>query len=631
MWSATTILSIVVAVVAIIYFHPGTEHAYISYTPGLAKLYLCDIIPFQEVTWNRIEIDAPHLHSDKNKQPNIIIIIADDLGYNDLSGGAGVMTPYIDSIRENGVTFTQAYAGHATCSPARASLLTGRYPNRFGYESLAVSSLLSWTISRPKKTVPRQPVFHYNLLSKVPDDRDMMIPPSEIMISDVLRNASYTTVHVGKWHLGERKGMLVEERYDEVVGFAEGAAMYAYPPDQPGIVNERLSDALDKYLWINLFDFVQHNGSARFPAKEYMTDYLAKQTAAAIRTKMTPPSDSSKAVPPLFMTVAFNAPHTPLQAKKEDYDSPEFQHLSHVEKVYAGMIKALDRGVGTILDAVEATGQANNTLVIFTSDNGGPGYVGIPQLNHPFRGWKATFFEGGFRVPMFMSWPGVFTPGTEYSRPVGHVDIFSTVLAAASIDIEPMKKDRVYDGVDLRPYVDAKQSAFRRQRSCEDADEQCEALPQDDTLNTLYLEDPHESLFWRTGSYTAFRHGDWKIQATWLPDRVWLTDLLNDPTERKNLAAGLLWSAFKSILDNSTSQLECCELLTKFVQANATLGHLDGQDLVSRLCVTGQRMMEVNAEQAEPLWPALTEVPMPVDSATATVQTLEEEHVYWAL
>jgi arylsulfatase A-like enzyme len=609
-------LSILAVLVSILWLHPGTQLHYISYLPGIHKLYFSKIIPYQEVEWLRKEVPSESINPEL---PNIVVIIADDLGFNDLSGGAGALTPHIDSIRHGGVSFTQSYAGHATCSPARASLLTGRYPNRFGYESLAVSALLSWTISRPNRSIPRQPVFHYDKLSQVPDDGDMMIPLTEVMISDVLRNASYSTVHIGKWHLGERRGMLPEDRYEEVVGFTEGAAMYAYPPDRPDIMNERLPDPLDGYLWVNLYDFVQHNGTGRFPINgEYMTDYLAKQAAAAIRTKLMPPTTPNKAVPPLFMTVAFNAPHTPLQAKKEDYDSPEFANLSHKEKVYAGMIKALDRGVGVIHDAIRDTGKEDNTLVIFTSDNGGPGYVGIPHLNSPFRGWKATFFEGGFRVPMYMRWPKVFDAGVEYHRPVSHVDIFSTVASAAQVDLTWLKNDRVVDGVDLVPYVHALNAPETAATG---------------TDNSEFLKDPHESLFWRTGSYTAFRHGDWKLQATWLPDRVWLTDMIEDQVEKVNLADGLLWSVFKNILDVSSSHDSCVAALSAHVSANITTGngHIKSNAVINRLCTIGDRMLAVTAEQAEPLWPALTEVPMPVDTATAVVANINDEYVYWAL
>lgn len=139
---------------------------------------------------------------------------------------------------------------------------------------------------------------------------------------------------------------------------------------------------------------------------------------------------------PFFITLAYNAPHSPLQALKSDYEDPEVAAIpSHTRRVYAAMIKALDRGVGKVLDALQECGQWENTIVIFTSDNGGASYIDLPHINRPYRGWKATFFEGGLRIPLFMQWPQMIPASTILDQAVSHVDIFPTVFAAASLMI----------------------------------------------------------------------------------------------------------------------------------------------------------------------------------------------------
>jgi arylsulfatase A-like enzyme len=203
------------------------------------------------------------------------------------------------------------------------------------------------------------------------------------------------------------------------------------------------------------------------------------------------------------MYLSFNAPHTPLQALRSDYDA--LAHIpDHRLRVYAAMIRALDRGVGTVLNALRANGLERDTLVIFSSDNGGANYIGLPDVNRPFRGWKATFFEGGIHVPFFMKWPAAVPPGTTFAAPVGHVDIFATAAAAAGV---PVPGDRVIDGVDLVPFVTgATQGA------------------------------PHRALYWRSGAYRAVLTDGWKLQVAAHPDTRWLFHLREDPTERHNVA-----------------------------------------------------------------------------------------------
>jgi arylsulfatase A-like enzyme len=206
---------------------------------------------------------------------------------------------------------------------------------------------------------------------------------------------------------------------------------------------------------------------------------------------------------PFLLYLAFYAPHTPLQATKADYDA--LAHIAdHRTRVYAAMIRALDRGVGKVLAQLKASGLDENTLVLFTSDNGGADYIAIDGINAPFRGWKMTFFEGGIRTPFFARWPGVIPAGSRLDAPVAHIDIFPTAVAAAG---GQLPADRRIDGVNVLPYV----------------------------LGTAPGV-PHESLFWRSGQYQAVRVGDWKLQRNERPAQQFLYDLKADPTERRNLA-----------------------------------------------------------------------------------------------
>jgi arylsulfatase A-like enzyme len=169
------------------------------------------------------------------------------------------------------------------------------------------------------------------------------------------------------------------------------------------------------------------------------------------------------------------------------------------------MMRDLDRNVGRLQATLKAEGLDQNTLVIFTSDNGGAGYIGLPEINKPYRGWKATFFEGGIHSPFFIKWPGVVAPGSHFDRPVAHVDIFATAAAAAGAK---MPADRVMDGVNLIPYVTG-QSQGR----------------------------PHQTLYWRSGQYKVMLDGDWKLQSSEAQHKVWLYNLASDPTEHHELSA----------------------------------------------------------------------------------------------
>ncbi|MBU4433186.1 MAG: sulfatase-like hydrolase/transferase [Alphaproteobacteria bacterium] len=437
------------------------------------------------------------------RPPNIIFILADDLGYNDVSlngggiAGGVVKTPNIDAIAQGGVDMTNGYAGNATCAPSRAALMTGRYPTRFGFEFTPTPvgfSRLVGTFRSPGSLHP--PHFARELAKDVPPMDELNVPASEITIAEVLKTRGYHTVHLGKWHLGGTKGSRPEDQgFDESLGFIAGASMFL-PAKDPGVENSKQSfDPIDKFLWANLPYAVQYNGQPAFKPNAYMTDYLSDQAIASIKANKNQP---------FFMYLAYNAPHTPLQATKADYDAlPQIK--DHRLRVYGAMVRNLDRNIGRVMQTLKDQGLDDNTLVIFTSDNGGAHYIGLPEINRPYRGWKATFFEGGVHVPYYMRWPAVLPAGGHYANPVSHIDMFATAAGAAGAEVP---QDRPIDGVNLTPFVIGKATGR-----------------------------PHDVLFWRSGDYRMVRAGDWKLQVLDNPSKVWLFDLAADPTERNNLAA----------------------------------------------------------------------------------------------
>ncbi|SKB50167.1 sulfatase-like hydrolase/transferase [Sphingopyxis flava] len=461
--------------------------------PGLIADWRDPVQPNRPVVWQQ----GPGVPAEAIQPPNIILIVADDLGWNDISlhgggvAGGRVETPNIDAIAREGVEFTTAYAANATCSPSRAAMMTGRYPTRFGFEYTAVPVEFAENLTHGSGIGPLKPVFHQELITPdIPDYPDMGVPPGEITIAEAVKAAGYHTIHIGKWHLGEAPRLQPQAQgFDESLAVLAGGAKFL-PDDDPDAVNAKLPwDPIDRFIWANLRHAVSFNGSERFHPKGHMTDYFAEEAIKAIRANRNRP---------FFLYLAFNAPHTPLQATKADY-----ARLSQIKdektRVYGAMIAQLDRRIGDVMAELKRAGIDDNTLVIFTSDNGGAWYNGIPDLNAPYRGWKATFFEGGIRTPLFMRWPGRIAPGTARADLTGHIDIFATIAAAAGAK---MPTDRVMDGE-----------------------------------NILAGPAAREALYWRSGDYRAVRAGDWKLQVTKRPEKVRLYNLATDPTEQHDLAA----------------------------------------------------------------------------------------------
>jgi arylsulfatase A-like enzyme len=467
---------------------------YWYYLPGIIEGIRNPVQPNREVVWD--EGPAKAEVPPTQRAPNIVLILVDDLGFNDLTFGGGglaggtVPTPNIDALAHNGATFINGYSGNATCAPSRAAIMTGRFATRFGFEFTPAPPEFAETIASFSGD---DAVYFADRAKDAPHVNAMSVPLDEIYIPQMLKERGYHTAMLGKWHLGGTEGSRPEDRgFDEALGFMRGASLFGKKND-PNIVNSYQDyDPIDRFLWANLPFSVQFNGSENFEPSEYMTDYLSNEAVKVIRANRNRP---------FFLYLAYNAPHTPLQALKSDYDA-----LSHIEdhtlRTYAAMIVALDRGVGKVMDELRAQGLEENTIVIFTSDNGGANYVGLPDINQPYRGWKASFFEGGIHVPFFMQWPARIPAGTKLTGRAAHVDIFATAAAAAGAK---MPDDRVYDGLDLMRQVEGEDMSER-------------------------------NLYFRSGHYRTLFKGDWKLQVSERPAKTWLFNLADDPTEQRNLA-----------------------------------------------------------------------------------------------
>ena len=436
------------------------------------------------------------------RPPNIIVILADDLGINDVSthGGGrtaqGVPTPNIDAIARDGVRFDQGYAGSAVCTVSRAALLTGRYPWRFGVEFTPTPGAMARVLPAlyADKDRLHKPVVDLDKAKQSKDFNDLGMPPTEQTLAKLLKPQGYHNIHIGKWHLGSTPEMRPNNQgFDESLFMESG--LYLPDGDARGVSSKQDFDPIDKFLWPNMRFGVSYNGGKWFEPSKYLTDYFTDEAVTAIKRNKHQP---------FFMYLAHWGVHTPLQAAKEDYDALA-NIPDHRRRVYSAMVRSVDRSVGRVLQTLREEGLEENTIVIFTSDNGAPGYIGLPEVNQPYRGWKLTFFEGGLRVPYVAKWPGRIPAGLQYRPPVSNIDILPTVLAAAG---GKLPTDRVIDGVNLLPFLSAKAPV-----------------------------QPGRPLFWRDGPYRALQDQGWKLIVSERPKKDWLFHLADDPTERTNLAA----------------------------------------------------------------------------------------------
>lgn len=436
------------------------------------------------------------------RPPNIILILADDMGFNDLSlynGGAGdgsLMTPNIDALGLEGVVFDNGYAANAVCAPSRASIMTGRYSTRFGFEFTPFpkigTTIFQWVLDTAKEEPKLKTFIDTELASVMKDMLDKGMPSEQITIAEVLKNSGYYTAHIGKWHLGQIEG---SHPLDQ--GFEDSLTMMGalyLPEDHPQVVNSRNYNApIDNMVWATGRFSASYNKSKQFEPNEYLTDYYTKNAVEVIEKNKNRP---------FFLYLGHWAIHNPLQSLKSDYDLHS-DSGNHGLSVYSGMIEALDRSVGKIVKSLEENGLTENTLIIFTSDNGGAGYIELPDINKPYRGWKLTHFEGGMHVPFMAKWPSEISKGTRYDKPIHHTDIFHTIAAAVGAKVPD---DRKLDGVDLMPFVKGVNKSV-----------------------------PHETLFWREGHHQTILHEGWKLIKSGRINKRWLFNLKEDPLEKINL------------------------------------------------------------------------------------------------
>ena len=375
-----------------------------------------------------LSIAAMARAAETPRKPNIVVILADDMGFADVGfqGCRDIPTPNLDKLAASGVRCTTGYVSGPYCSPTRAGLLTGRYQQRFGHE--------------------------FNPAGEGRGDSKIGLPLSQMTIADRLRAGGYATGLVGKWHLGGAPEFRPPRRgFDEFFGFLGGAHGYFLPEGAP-----------------------IYRGTEEVAEREYLTDALAREAVAFVNRHKTEP---------FFLYLAFNAVHTPMHATDERLR--RFASIADPRRrTYAAMLVAMDEAVGRVRDSLSAAELADDTLVFFLSDNGGPTMVGTTQngsINSPLRGSKRTTLEGGVHVPFVVSWPGHLPAGKVYDKPVIQLDVLPTALAAAGVTVA-IPAEQALDGVDLLPFLAGSNQAA-----------------------------PHDVLYWRMGEQMAVRRGDWKL------------------------------------------------------------------------------------------------------------------------
>ncbi|MDP3072595.1 MAG: sulfatase-like hydrolase/transferase [Opitutaceae bacterium] len=387
-------------------------------------------------------------------RPNILLIVSDDQGYADagFQGSRDIVTPHLDRLAAKGIRFTNGYVTHAFCSPSRAGLMTGRYQQRFGHE---------------------RNVFHD------PSDHTEGLPTTETLLPARLRATGYMTGWIGKWHLGAAPEFVPARRgFAETFGFIGGGHRF----------RDWKPNAAEEY-----FVPLERNGRP-VEVTGHLTTVLGNEAVNFVNRHTDKP---------WFLYLAFNAPHNPQQPTDERL--ARFAAIkSPLRQKYAAQISLMDDVIGETLAALHASGQAERTLVIFFSDNGGTPANITGADNTPLRGAKGLPYEGGIRVPFLVSWPGHLPSGSTEHRPVSAIDVFATALAVAGAE---MPKDRIYDSVNLIPFLTGENSGA-----------------------------PHERLFWRNGGQWAIREGDWKlVRLRGQPDELY--HLSQDIGEKKDLAS----------------------------------------------------------------------------------------------
>ena len=423
--------------------------------------------------------------------PNIIVLLADDLGYGELScqGNAEIPTPHIDSIAANGVRFTNGYVTGPNCSPSRAGFLSGRIPTRFGYEN--------------------NPIGHRN------EDPTIGLPADEVTIAETLQNAGYVTGLIGKWHQGGTAAYHpFRHGFEEFFGFMH-EGHYFVPPPWEGVttmLRRKTIPGGGEGRWVGKKGLIYHTWGNNEPdydadnpiirggqpvvETEYLTDALTREAVDFIDRH-----DDK----PFFLYLPYNAVHSPLQGA--DAYMRKFSHIEDIQRrIFAAMLANMDDSVGAVLKQLRKSGLEENTLVFFLSDNGGPTRE-LTSSNAPLRGQKGMMYEGALRVPFMVQWKGAIPAGKVYDNPVSSLDIYATAAANAKA-----KAPKNIEGVNLIPFLTGENSGR-----------------------------PHETLFWRQGGKAGLRHGDLKLVRMGgrkdVGNAKWeLYDLSKDLSEETNLA-----------------------------------------------------------------------------------------------
>ncbi len=436
------------------------------------------------ITLLTLSIAVPVSSAAKNTPPNILFILVDDLGWTDLGcyGSSFYETPHVDALAASGMRFTNAYAAGPVCSPTRASIMTGKYPARmFTTDYFGAAQPDEW-----KRDTKMLPAAYTEWL-----------PHEEITLAELLKEKDYATFFAGKWHLGPEGYWPKSQGFDiNQGGFTKGGPYGGKKYFSP-YGNPRLEDG---------------------PDGEHLPDRLASETVKFMRANKDKP---------FLAYLSFYSVHTPLisrqdlkekyQKKSEKIDASSIWgqegkrkvRLVQEHAVYGGMVEAMDLAVGKVLKGLDDLGLANNTLVIFTSDNGGLSTSeGHPTSNLPLRGGKGWLYEGGIREPLIIRWPSVTKAGTQSHQVVTSTDYFPTIAAAAGI------QSPNHDGVDLSKVLQNKGALANR---------------------PIFWHYPHYGN--QGGSPgSAIRKGHWKLIEFYEDNRVELYNLKDDIGEQNNLA-----------------------------------------------------------------------------------------------
>ena len=340
---------------------------------------------------------------NKNENPNIVLIVADDLGWTDVSymGSKYYETPNIDKLSRSGMTFYNGYASAANCAPSRATMLSGRYNNHHGIYTVGASERGS------EKTRKIIPIKNETIL----DLRYFLIP-------EMLKNEGYVTGHFGKWHLGSQGFFPEQSGFDVNIGGNESGGPGGY---------------FSPYINPNLEDG---------PIGEYLTDRIGNEVVSFINYNQNET---------FFAYVPFYSVHSPIQSKKEYQEkySNKDGDKNHNRPDYAGMIESLDENIGKILNTIEELNLSEKTLIIFTSDNGG---IRAISNQFPLRAGKGSYYEGGIKVPLIFSWKGKIIEESESYERVSNIDFFPTIKKI----IGHKNKNLHLDGLDLNPIFKGK-------------------------------------------------------------------------------------------------------------------------------------------------------------------------------